>query len=127
MPPRDCHSLPLIDHEEALRRCGHREAIAAELFEQLRASLPSAESALRAAHENSDPDRLRDAAHRLLGAALYCGVPRLQEQARAVEDSARHGDWAALSPAVTDLIATMVALQASSMDTPGADSSAQGP
>jgi len=76
---------PLTDPDDALRRAGGRPEVARELFRVLRGSLDDSAIRLRQALEARDPARLHDAAHRLHGACLYCGVPRLRDAAGQLE------------------------------------------
>lgn len=78
-------SLPLTDREDALRRAGDRPDVAREMFGLLKYTLEEAASNLRGAIRDEDPVRLREAAHRLHGACLYCGVPRLHAAVADVE------------------------------------------
>ncbi|MDX1609756.1 MAG: Hpt domain-containing protein [Halofilum sp. (in: g-proteobacteria)] len=107
---QDHHNLPLVDPADGVRRAGGRPEVATELFAMLRRDLPATAAALRSARDASDLDALREAAHRLLGAALYCGVPRLREQAREVERLCIEGDAAGALRDLPALLETMEAV-----------------
>ena len=74
---------PLIDPQDALQRAGGRPELAHELFRMLCDSLEDSAARLRQALAAGDRACLHDTAHRLHGACLYCGVPRLREAAIA--------------------------------------------
>lgn len=76
---------PLTDGDDALRRAGNRPDVARELFDLLRKTLEDTAVALRNAVDVGDCEVVRDAAHRLHGASLYCGVPRLHAAVAEVE------------------------------------------
>lgn len=107
----DPDTLPLIDPDDALERAGGRAEVAAELHVKLRESLPGAAEALREAHEAVDLDHLRDAAHRLRGATLYCGVPRMRAQVTEIERLCTQDDIDGLARALPHLLATMEAVR----------------
>lgn len=98
---------PLFDSGDGLRRAGGRQLLATELLQMLRQSLPEARDRISDAMQSGDPVRVRAAAHRLRGAAAYCGVPRLQQRAARVEDVARRPSHAELVSAVDALLATI--------------------
>lgn len=107
---QDRDTLPLVDPADGVRRAGGCPEVAGELFAMLRRDLPATAAALRSADDASDLDALREAAHRLLGAALYCGVPRLREQAREVERLCIERDAAGAARALPALLETMEAV-----------------
>lgn len=98
---------PLVDPDEALQRAGGRPEVAGELFDILRATLPETATAIRDAHRASDLTRLRNVAHRLHGAALYCGVPRLRIEAAEVEKLCMAREHDRLAPTVRQLLETI--------------------
>lgn len=102
---------PLLDPDDALERAGGRPEVAAELFTMLCRSLPATAETLQEAHDTNDLDRLRDAAHRLRGAALYCGVPRMRAQVTEIERLCTEDDLDGLAQALPRLLATMEAVQ----------------
>ncbi|WP_070988724.1 response regulator [Halofilum ochraceum] len=83
---------PYYDPEDARTRAGGRSGVADELFTMLCQHLPSSRAALRSALDRGDPQALLTAAHRLKGAAAYCGVPRLRHDIANLEDRVRNGD-----------------------------------
>lgn len=83
---------PYYDTEDARTRAGGRPGVADELFAMLCRHLPSSRSELRSAHDRNDPRALLAAAHRLKGAAAYCGVPRLRHDIAVLEERVRNGD-----------------------------------
>ncbi len=100
---------PLHDSDDAVRRAGGRDAVARELFAMLQRHLPEALEDLAAARAAADPSRLRGTAHRLKGAAAYCGVPRLRADLERLEAAV---DAEADTDAALDrLLATIEALR----------------
>ncbi|MFW5969131.1 MAG: ATP-binding protein [Halofilum sp. (in: g-proteobacteria)] len=89
--PADPLALPDYDPDDAQVRAGGRTAVADELFAMLCRHLPSSRAELRAAHARDDVQGLLAAAHRLKGAAAYCGVPRLRHEIAMLEDRVRNG------------------------------------
>ncbi len=83
---------PYYDTEDARTRAGGRTGVADELFAMLRQHLPSSRAELRSAHDRHDHQALLTAAHRLKGAAAYCGVPRLRHDIAVLEERVRNGD-----------------------------------
>lgn len=100
----------LYDPDDGLRRAGGRPEVAAELFDMLLRHLPSSRAELQDAHADGDGQRLRAAAHRLKGAAAYCGVPRLRRDLERVEQAIDESDDPAA--AVTRALAAIRALEA---------------
>lgn len=107
------------DREEAVRRAAGRPEVAAELFSVLQRSLPGSRSALAEAGRAADPEAVRAAAHRLRGAAAYCGVPRLERAVTEVERLARAQRMDALPAALAELDAAIEELLALPGDAPG--------
>ncbi|MDZ7787970.1 MAG: response regulator [Halofilum sp. (in: g-proteobacteria)] len=83
---------PYYDPEDARTRAGGRPGVADELFTMLCRHLPSSRAELRSAHDRNDARALLTAAHRLKGAAAYCGVPRLRHEITVLEERVRRGD-----------------------------------
>ena len=83
---------PYYDPDDARTRAGGRSGVADELFTMLCQHLPSSRAELRSALDRDDPQALLAAAHRLKGAAAYCGVPRLRHDIAALENDVRSGD-----------------------------------
>ena len=107
----DPDSLPLIDPDDAVARAGGRAEVARELYALLRRSLPEAAAELRAAQAEGDVEGLREAVHRLRGATLYCGVPRLRAQCTEVEALCVDGRADRLPRALPPLLASLEAVQ----------------
>lgn len=100
---------PYYDPEDARTRAGGRAGVADELFAMLCQHLPSSRAELRSAQDRDDPQALLTAAHRLKGAAAYCGVPRLRHDIAILEERVRNGDDPA--HAVDTVCSTIDALQ----------------
>lgn len=108
MPDRTEDALPpLLDPADALNRAGGQHEVAHELFGILQATLPETLTQLRAAHEAADLPWLRDTAHRLYGATLYCGVPRMRTEVARVEQLCVSGDRERLDVAIRCLLETI--------------------
>lgn len=111
--------LPNHDAGLALQRAAGRQEVADELFDVLVRSLPESRDALLEAWHAGDREALRSAAHRLRGAAAYCGVPRLEAAVAAVERGARQapdGDLAARVEALDQALAALLAPDESEED-----------
>jgi two-component system sensor histidine kinase BarA len=76
----------VVDEDLGKRRAGGREQLAQEMFEMLLASLEQDAPGISALAESDDHDALLERVHRLHGATRYCGTPRLENAARAVEE-----------------------------------------
>lgn len=83
---------PYYDGEDAESRAGGRPGVADELFAMLCRHLPSSRAELYSAHDREDRQALLAAAHRLKGAAAYCGVPRLRQDIAVLEERIRNGE-----------------------------------
>jgi two-component system sensor histidine kinase BarA len=83
---------PYYDAEDAQSRAGGRRGVADELFCMLCRHLPTSRAELRSARERNDPSALLAAAHRLKGAAAYCGVPRLRHDIAVLEERVHKGE-----------------------------------
>ncbi len=70
--------LPIYDHALALERVNAQDALARELFAMLQQALPDDKKALYSAYNNPAHAGLRAQLHKMYGAVLYCGVPRLE-------------------------------------------------
>ncbi len=106
------HDGPVVDRDEALARARNKPDLADELFAALLRTLPASRRALTRARLRGDCDGLRSEAHRLRGAVVYCGVPRL-EAAIGELDRALHGrEEMSLTRAVHRLERAIVAVQA---------------
>ena len=91
-PDRGGGPPPYYDSEDARTRAGGRPGVADELFTMLCRHLPSSRAELCSAHDRNDAQALLTAAHRLKGAAAYCGVPRLRHEITVLEERVRRGD-----------------------------------
>jgi len=100
--------LPLIDPQDALRRAGGRPELAHELFRMLCDSLEDSAMRLRQALDAGDRAGLHETAHRLHGACLYCGVPRLREAALQLERMTGTGHDAGSSGACVEGVARLL-------------------
>lgn len=105
---------PIYCPEDARTRAGGRPGVADELFAMLSRHLPSSRAELRWARDQSDPQALLTAAHRLKGAAAYCGVPRLRHDLTVLEECVRNGDDPASAiDAVCNTIDTLLQMDSS--------------
>jgi two-component system sensor histidine kinase BarA len=102
--------LPNHDTRTALQRAAGRQEVADELFAVLVRSLPESRDALLRAWRAGDREALRSAAHRLRGAAAYCGVPRLEAAVAALERAAREAAEAELTQRIEALEKAIAAL-----------------
>jgi len=71
-------------------------------------SLADSATPLRQALDAGDRARLHDIAHRLHGACLYCGVPRLRDAAVQLERMTAPGADAASSDALAEAVARLL-------------------
>lgn len=83
--------VPVIDRVEALARVGGEPQAARELLDALVASLPGECAALEAALAAGDLERVANAAHALVGGAIYCGATQLRQAAERLQEAARAG------------------------------------
>ena len=74
--------VPIIDWDALLMQSSN-EAVAKKLLELFIAQLPDAQKDINQYCKAGNLFRLDETLHKLLGACIYCGVPRLQE---ALED-----------------------------------------
>jgi len=109
---------PLFDADEAARRAGGRPDLARDLFAMLCRNLAASHAELARARANAHPEAIRAAAHRLRGAAAYCGVPRLQHNCAEVERATRDLPGRDLETALDRLEATIVETAALGPDPP---------
>jgi HPt (histidine-containing phosphotransfer) domain-containing protein len=85
-------SSRVYDRQAALDRAGGDPDTARRFLDMLRDLLAQTETALSGALSNDDISALRQAAHRLAGAAPYCGATALQEAAQRLERQSREGE-----------------------------------
>ena len=76
---------PVLSPELALRRAGDREELAEDMLTMLLASLDQDAPGINALSESHDREGLLERVHRLHGATRYCGTPRLEAAAGALE------------------------------------------
>ena len=100
---------PLYDPHDGRDRAGGRDDVAHDLFVMLQRHVPESLEELEAAHSASDWQELHAAAHRLKGAAAYCGVPRLRGNIEQLERRIAAGSDVEL--AFFELTDTLKALQ----------------
>lgn len=103
-PPK-AHALPARDEAAALAAAGDDADLARELFATLMEGLVREVAKLREHFAGGDWEQVVQIAHRLRGAAGYCGVPRLDYALQELERAAKAGETAAISMwlrAVTD-------------------------
>ena len=87
----DVNHLEVFDATLARRRAGGREALANEMLTMLLDSLGSDRPAISAAFDRGDDDTLLEKVHKLHGATRYCGTPRLEHAAKALEEALKTG------------------------------------
>jgi HPt (histidine-containing phosphotransfer) domain-containing protein len=117
MPKIDCamtnptvHTMKSIvyDKQVALAQAGGDPGTARRFLDMLLESLSQAERSFYEALDRNDLHDLKENAHRLAGAAPYCGAVALHESAKRLESRAREGDPelnAALTRELIDQIA----------------------
>ncbi|MCP4040454.1 MAG: hypothetical protein GY731_00665, partial [Gammaproteobacteria bacterium] len=77
----------VYDREGALKVTGGKEDIADEMWNMLLAELPEYQERFADHNFRADRDKLREQAHKLRGAASYCGVSALAMAVGALEKS----------------------------------------
>jgi HPt (histidine-containing phosphotransfer) domain-containing protein len=82
----------VYDREVALRRAGGDPGVARHFLDMLLDLLSQTETSLAGALEQHNLEALKENAHRLGGAAPYCGALALQGAAKRLETQARAGD-----------------------------------
>lgn len=80
-----------LDWAESLRLAGDNPTLAEELLDMLMNNLSAEIQALQVAAAAAELGEVRERAHALHGATVYCGVPRLRLAARDVEEAAQSG------------------------------------
>jgi len=98
----------VYDKHAALERAGGDVDRARRFLDLLLASFPQAEHSLSEALDRNDLNDLQENAHRLAGAASYCGAVALRAAARRLETRTREGapeHYAALTRDLIDQIA----------------------
>ncbi|EKF73932.1 sensor/response regulator hybrid [Alcanivorax hongdengensis A-11-3] len=106
----------VVDEALARQRAGGRQALADEMLRMLLASLADDRPAISTAFDQGDQEQLLERVHKLHGATRYCGTPRLEQAARALEEALKTGadspSQAALVTALCDEICALEQWQA---------------
>jgi HPt (histidine-containing phosphotransfer) domain-containing protein len=97
MPEQAPDDTPVWDRDAALASVGGNAALARQVLERFCAALPTDITRLRQYHAAGDLIGAAEQAHRINGAAAYCGVAALRRRLAALEASARAGDAAGAS------------------------------
>lgn len=79
-------NLAVIDWEDAVMRVAGKPDLAANLITLLIESIEQEKSDLQQAWQRHDRQALSHAAHRILGASRYTGVPQLRQASQNLED-----------------------------------------
>lgn len=82
----------IYDKQDALERAGGDPHRAQRFLAMLLESLPQVEQSISRALDGNDAPALQEHAHRLAGAASYCGATAMREAAVRLEARAREGD-----------------------------------
>ena len=88
--------------------------LASELFALLLLELPVHRRELQSASRDGDPQRLARAAHKLLGAVVYCDLPELADALRELKRMAEFRNTAQAEPALNKVFQLIDELLASS-------------
>jgi HPt (histidine-containing phosphotransfer) domain-containing protein len=78
--------------------------LASELFARLLLELPAHRRELHSALRTGDQERLARAAHKLLGAVVYCNLPELAEALRELKRMTESGDATRTGPALDKVL-----------------------
>lgn len=90
--PASAVNSAVYDKDDALEHAGGDPALARRFLDMLLESLPQAERSLASALGNNNTAGLREHAHRLAGAAAYCGACALRRAALRLETRVREND-----------------------------------
>lgn len=102
----------VFDADLARRRAGGRQALADEMLKMLLESLGEDRPAISSAFDSDNQDTLLERVHKLHGATRYCGTPRLETAAKALEEALKTGaEREALAPMVSALCDEIFALE----------------
>lgn len=102
----------VFDADLARRRAGGRQALADEMLKMLLESLGEDRPAISSAFDSDNQDTLLERVHKLHGATRYCGTPRLETAAKALEEALKTGaEREALAPMVSALCDEICALE----------------
>ncbi len=75
----------VLDLKSAMQLLGGKKELAMEMLEMLVMSFPEEVATLNQAYANQDLHELEALAHKMKGAACYCGTPRLKEACERLE------------------------------------------
>lgn len=111
---REVAHAPVLDDGAGLEACGSREILDG-LRELLRAELAQHRRDLVEAAARDDRDAIAALAHRLRGAARYCGTPALVAALERIDPGTGDASAVSLAPtlAAIDVLATVLAAKAS--------------
>jgi CheY-like chemotaxis protein len=93
-----------IDMELGTNLASGKADLARELLDMLVTTLPSDYEDIQKAYKKKDYDTLYNAVHRFYGSLCYCGVPRLQETAKALKLAAKGKESKKITKAFQNLI-----------------------
>ena len=93
----------ILDKKQALAQAGNNEGLAKDLFTMLLKELPVLHQLIQEACQKQQRQAMWDHAHKLYGSTAYCGVPRLRETARELEDCIKAEDDNCLTPLLEKL------------------------
>ena len=82
-----------IEKETLDNSSNSTEGLTAELFEMLKAELPTHRTKISTHYEDKDFANLKDSVHKLHGAASVCGVPELKQACLELENLLRDGQF----------------------------------
>ncbi len=82
-----------IEKETLDKSADSTEGLTAELFEMLKAELPTHRTKISSHYEDKDFANLKDSVHKLHGAASVCGVPELKQACLELENLLRDGQF----------------------------------
>jgi two-component system sensor histidine kinase BarA len=97
-------SLPILDPQLGAKLAFGDRATWRSLLEMLFKQLPQDLERLRAEQGAQNADAIKELAHKIAGAAGYCGTPALTNEAKAVENLVKAGEVAAALQEVDELI-----------------------
>lgn len=101
----------IVDFEYAKEMIGGNEAVMLEILTMLLESLPDELEQLQRAYQEEDWKKIREVAHRLRGAASYCGTLRLRSVCAALEEYIESGLTARLVELYQCMLSEIDALQ----------------
>lgn len=106
------NDMPVYDGALARKRAGGRDTLAQDMHRMLLSNLKDDRPAISLALENQDTDMLLEHVHKLHGATRYCGTPRLEYAARALETALKQQEeyevLVLLTESLCDEICTLV-------------------